>query len=298
VGAVGAGGLGTEIVGTINAIDYRRTSTLLLTLIVLIAVIGIFGSRLKFRPALLWFGLPFGAAALWFNRPTSTNLSHALATVSTMFPPQLPFEAIQQIPRLLIETAEIAIGGTILAALAALPLGLCAARTLSPPLLSIPVRRALESLRAVPEVVWGLLLVSVVGWLGPGAGVVALALHSTGSLGRLYTESIENVPTGPTEAISATGAPRVCVGVFACCPLALPAIAVHTLFRLEWNVRAATVVGVIGAGGIGEALYNAQQLFFYKEMIAYVLITWGLIWTIDVASGALRTRLQLMETAS
>jgi phosphonate transport system permease protein len=220
--------------------------------------------------------------------------SHAISTFASMLPPQLPGDAMRQIPRLLLETLEIAFGGTLLAVIAGLPLGLCAARNLSPALLSVPVRRFLEALRAVPEIIWGLLLVTAIG-VGPRAGVFALALHATGSLGRLYAESFENIPVDPVRAIAATGASPIAVAGFAYFPLALAPLAVHTLFRLEWNVRAATVVGVIGAGGIGGALFNAQQLFFYKQMMAYIVLTWLLVLTVDSSSAFLRRRMKLME---
>ena len=113
------------------------------------------------------------------------------------------------------------------------------------------------------------MLVSAIG-TGPEAGVIALALHGTGSLGRLYAESFENIRTDPVHSIAATGARPLAIAGFAYLPLAVAPLAVHTLFRLEWNVRAATIVGVIGAGGIGQALYNAQQLFFYQQMAAYI----------------------------
>jgi phosphonate transport system permease protein len=99
----------------------------------------------------------------------------------------------------------------------------------------------------------------------------------------------------PVHAIAATGAPPIAVAGFAFVPLAMAPIAVHTLFRLEWNIRAATILGVIGAGGIGEALFNAQQLFFYKQMMAYIAITWLLVATVDFSSGLLRRRMKLME---
>jgi phosphonate transport system permease protein len=196
-----------------------------------------------------------------------------------------------------LETFEIALGGTLLAVLGAVPLGLCAARNLAPAAISLPVRRVLEGFRAVPEVVWGLLLVSVIG-TGPEAGILALGLHATGSLGRLYAESFENIRTEPVQAIAATGARSLSIAGFAYVPLALAPLAVHTLFRLEWNVRAATIVGVIGAGGIGQALFNSQQLFFYREMTAYILLTWMLVALVDFASGRFRTRFGLMERAA
>jgi phosphonate transport system permease protein len=102
---------------------------------------------------------------------------------------------------------------------------------------------------------------------------LALGIHSIGCLGRLYAESFENVPRAPVIALAATGASPIAVASFATLPLAAGPVAVHSLFRLEWNLRMAAVVGLIGAGGIGQALYNAQQLMFYRSMMAYLLIT-------------------------
>lgn len=297
VGAVGGGGIGTELVGSINALDFRRTTTLILLLIALIALIDRVARVIKRRPAVLFLVFPLTAAAFWQGRPEMFAFSHSLSTFSNMLPPQLPPEAVERLPRVFLETLEIALGGTFLAVLAAVPLGLCAARTLVPEVVSLPARRVLEGFRAIPEVVWGLLLVSLIG-TGPQAGVIALGLHATGALGRLYAESFENIPTAPVHAISATGARPLSVAAFAYVPLALAPLAVHTLFRLEWNVRAATIVGVIGAGGIGQALFNAQQLFFYRQMTAYILLTWMLVALVDYASGRFRTRWGLMEPAA
>ncbi len=204
---------------------------------------------LKQKAALVWIVAPLAALAFWENRPATLALSHALHTFSTMLPPYLPGTAWTEVPRLLLETLEIAVVGTSIATIAALPLGLSAARNFAPPYVSIPIRRFLEALRAVPEIVWGLILVSAIG-IGPQAGIAALALHATGALGRLYAESFENVPAEPVHSLAATGAPPIAIAGFAFLPLALAPIAVHTLFRLEWNIRAATILGVIGAGGI------------------------------------------------
>ena len=156
--------------------------------------------------------------------------------------------------------------------------------------LAVPVRRALEALRALPEVVWGLILVTIVG-VGPVAGIWALGLHSAGALGRLFSESFENVPPAPVDAIVSTGASRFAVATYGTLPLALGPLAVHGLFRLEWNTRQATVVGMIGAGGVGQALYEAQQLFFYQRMMAYLLITWLIVLIVDHLSQRTRMRL-------
>lgn len=294
VGAVGGGGIGTELVGALNALDYHRATTLILTLIVLIAAVDILAQIVKRRPKLLWALYPLGAIALWTNRPEMFALSHSLKTFAAMLPPELARNALAALPRLLGETLEIALFGTCLAMIGALPLGLCAARNLAPAFLSFPTRRCLESLRAVPEIVWGLLFVSLIG-VGPRAGVAALALHGTGSLGRLYAESFENINTMPVRAITATGASKISIAGFAFVPLALAPLSVHTLFRMEWNIRAAAIVGIIGAGGIGQALFDAQQLFFYRQMLAYILITGLLVYVSDSGSAFVRRRLKLME---
>jgi hypothetical protein len=123
------------------------------------------------------------------------------------------------------------------------------------------------------------------------AGAVALGLHSAGVLGKLYAESCENVRRPAVRALEATGASPLAVACYAILPLASAPMAVHTLFRLEWNLRAATVVGMIGAGGIGQALYDAQQLLFYRQMMAYVLITRAMVMLSDAWSDGMRGRM-------
>ncbi len=294
VGAVGGGGIGTELVGTINALDFRRATTIILLLIALIAVIDACARQVKQKPSLLFLVFPLAAIAFWQDRPTMLAFMHSVSTFAGMLPPSLPRDAVMKLPKLLLETAEIALGGTFFAMLGALPFGLAAARNFVPPWISLPVRRLLEALRAVPEVVWGLVLVGAIG-TGPEAGIIALALHGTGSLGRLYAESFENIRMEPVHSIAATGARPLAIAGFGFLPLAVAPLAVHTLFRLEWNVRAATIVGVIGAGGIGQALYNAQQLFFYQQMAAYILITGVIVGAVDYASSRFRSEMGLME---
>jgi phosphonate transport system permease protein len=290
VGAVGGGGLGTELIGSLNALDYRRAATLILVLILIMRLTDQAGRLVRQMPRLVLLVIPFGLAALWLYRPQLIALGHALAVFGSMLPPRLPAAAVARLPRLFAETVVIAAGGTALGAMIALPLGLASARNLAPMALAGTVRAALEVLRAVPEVVWGLVLVSLIS-VGPAAGVVALGLHSAGVLGKLYAESLENVRVEALRAIEATGATRLSAACFAALPLAFAPMTVHSLFRLEWNFRAATVVGMIGAGGIGGALYEAQQLFFYREMMAYILITWIVVSASDLLGQRLRQRM-------
>lgn len=294
VGAVGAGGIGTELVGSLNMTDYHRATTLIIMLVALIASVDMLVWYVRRRPRLLLVLAAFGAAACWTHLPHLIAMAHALSTFKTMLPPRLPAEALRHLPGLIGETLEIAFGGTFLAVTCALPLAVAAARNISPTFISFPVRRLLEGLRAIPEVVWGLVLVGIAG-LGPRVGILALGLHSAGSLGKLYSESLENVDPEPVAAMASTGGSTLAVTGFAVLPLAFAPMAVHTLFRIEWNMRAATIVGMIGAGAIGGALFNAQQLFFYRQMTAYVLITWAMIMLTDALNVRLRKRWRVSE---
>ena len=289
VGAVGGGGLGAELVGTLNAFDFRRTATLILILIALVSLFDQFTVLLRRDARWLAALLPPALHALWSFWPSLSVLQNVATTFAGMFPPTLGAAAWRKLPYLFGETLEMAVFGTAIGAIFALPLGLLSARNLSPVWLAVPVRRLLEALRAVPEVIWGLVLVASAG-IGPLAGIWALAIHSAGCLGRLFAESFENVRPSPVLAIAATGASPLAVACFATVPLAVAPLGVHTLFRLEWNVRQATVVGMIGAGGIGQALYEAQQLFFYPQMMAYLALTWILVLAVDRGSAWTRRR--------
>jgi phosphonate transport system permease protein len=294
VGTVGAGGLGTELIGTINALDFRRTLTVIIVLVVLVVLIDRMAWLARRHPLILLALAPLGAIAAWVNRPDMFAFSHAVGVVRAMLPPTLSPDEFRDVPRLVGETLLIAFGGTGLAVALAVPLGVAAARNLAPPILYTLVRRLLEIMRAIPDLVWGLLLVTA-AILGPKAGLLAIGLHSTGVFGKLYSESIENVEPEPVLALAATGAPRISLAGFGLLPLAFPPMAVLTLFRVEWNMRAATIMGVIGAGGIGQALYNAQQMFFYHKMVAYLIITWGLVMLMDLANAGLRKRWKITE---
>jgi phosphonate transport system permease protein len=279
------------LIGTIAGFDYRRASTLIIVLVILVSALDSMSWLLRRHPRSILLLVPFCLAALWTWWPGAVTLRHAVTTIGGMFPPALPLSAIRELPRLLWETLYIAVAGTLLGATLAIPLAVLAARNLVPTPIAAAVRGVFETLRAVPEVIWGLVLVTIIG-VGPNAGVVALGLHSTGVLGKLYAECCENVRRAPVQALEATGASRLAVACYAILPLASGPMAIHTLFRLEWNLRAATVVGMIGAGGIGQALYDAQQLFFYKQMMAYVFITWAIVMLSDAVSGWTRRRLR------
>jgi len=292
VGAVGAGGIGAELVGSLNDFDYRRVTTLVITLVLLIVGVDRFCCLVRKHPLGLAVIPPAGIVSLFFCWPQLFAARHALKTFASMFPPHLNPTEIHHLPTLVLQTFGMAAGGTLCAAAIGLVISPAAARGIAPGFVVQLVRRVLDFLRAVPEIVWGLLLVTFAG-VGPWSGMAALGLHSTGVLGKLFAESLENVPRNPIRALEATGASRMAVAAFGNVPLAVGPIAVHTLFRFEWNVRSATVLGIIGAGGIGEALFNAQELFFYREMMAYVLVTCLMVGAMDIFSTKLRKRRQV-----
>src|SRR5579872_9613 len=287
VGAVGGGGIGTELVGAIDGLDYPRATTLIIVLALLVGALDAVGWFMRKHPRIVLALFPVGLATILLNPPQVFVLRHALTTFTAMFPPLLRPETLASLPALLWETLEIAVGGTVLALVFAIPFALGAARNVTHGIIVAVLRRILDVLRAVPEIVWGLIFVVMAG-IGPLAGMLALGIHSAGVLGKLFAEAFENVDPAPVQALAATGAPRLPIVAFGIFPLAIGPMAVHTMFRLEWNVRAATVVGMIGAGGIGEALYNAEQHMQYQQMMAFVVITWLLVVLADVAGEGVR----------
>ncbi len=294
IGAVGGGGLGGELVGSLSAFDFRHVSTLILVLVILIAGLDRVATWLRRHPRWLLALPPLGLVALWIYSPRLFALGHAAQVLSDMVPPQITAQGWAELPQRVWETVWMAVTGTLGAVAAAMVFGAASARSIAPAWLSIPVRRLMELMRTIPEIVWGLVLIAVAG-VGPTAGAWALGLHSAGSLSRLFADTLDNAPRAPQVAIAGTGASALMVGAYATAPLALGPLAAHSLFRLEWNLRMATVLGLIGAGGVGQALYNAQQLFFYKQMLAYVIVTWVLVASMDFASERLRRRYKLSQ---
>ncbi len=187
-----------------------------------------------------------------------------------------------------LETLAMSALGTALAVLAGLALALPAAKTHAndPARWRGPTRLMLNALRSVPELVWASLLLIAAG-LGPLAGTLALALHTTGVLGRLFAESLENAPDGPASALRLRGVSSAGVFWYATLPQVLPQLISYTLYRWENNIRAATILGVVGAGGLGQMLAFHMGLFQMPEtssvlvaMLLLVLLVDGLsYWT-------------------
>jgi len=296
VGAVGGGGLGGELVGSIAVLDFHRLATQVLVLVAVIAGFDALTVQLRRRPRWLLLAVALGLAAVVTYSPRLLAINHAADVFGQMLPPEITAEGLARLPERVLETLWMALAGTAGGVAAAMVFGPASARNLAPFWLATPLRRLMELLRTVPEIVWGLILILIVG-VGPAAGAWALGLHSAGSLSRLFAESLENAPRRPQAAVAQTGASTVQVFAFATAPLALGPIAAHALFRLEWNLRMATVLGLIGAGGIGQALYDAQQLMFYRQMVAYILITWALIAPLEQLGQSFRQRRGLLQAA-
>ncbi|MGL4265083.1 MAG: phosphonate ABC transporter, permease protein PhnE [Afipia sp.] len=193
--------------------------------------------------------------------------------------------------KLLAETLLLSYVGTTIGALGAFGLNFFAAANLSPhPAVLFVVRRLLEFCRTVPSIVFALIFVIAFG-LGPMAGVLAIAIHSVGALGKLYSEQAENIDMKPLEGVRSTGASWMSSVRFAVLPQVMPGFASYTLLRFEINVREASVMGFVGAGGIGQELVVAVRKFFYSDVSAILLMIIVTVFIIDICTGWLRGRL-------
>jgi phosphonate transport system permease protein len=225
--------------------------------------------------------------------------------VRRMFPPDLSPLLLGKVARGAVETLAISFLGTLLAVgLAAVLLGgatrtLTASaafgETLSRPLvwrvgsaLSYGIARALLNLfRSVPELIWALLFILAVG-LGPFAGMLALGVHTAGVLGRLFAEVLENVDRRPCETLQAAGATRLQVFLYGMLPQALPELLSFALYRWEVNIRAAAILGFVGAGGLGQQLFIALNLFLHQQLLTLMAALLVLVVLVDVCSALLR----------
>lgn len=188
------------------------------------------------------------------------------------------------------ETIQIALWGTFLAIFLGVPMGLAAARNIAPVWVVTPVRWLMNALRSIPDLVMGLLFVVAVG-LGPLAGVLAIALNTAGVLAKLFSEAVESIDKGPVEGVRATGAPKLHEIMWGVIPQVAPLWTSFALYRFESNSRSATVLGLIGAGGIGQVLFDRMNGFDYSSVSAIVIIVVVAVTLIDMLSQAMRKRL-------
>jgi phosphonate transport system permease protein len=187
-------------------------------------------------------------------------------------------------------TVQIALWGTGLAVLLAIPFGLACSRNVSPIWLQQPMRLVMNLLRSIPDLVVGTLFIVAVG-LGPFAGVLALALNTGGVLAKLFSEAVESIDKGPVEGVRATGATKLQEVVWGVIPQVAPLWTSYALYRFESNSRSATVLGLIGAGGIGQLLFDSLNGFAYHQLSAIVVVIIVAVSLIDLLSQAMRSRL-------
>lgn len=189
-----------------------------------------------------------------------------------------------------IQTIQIAIVGTVVAAVLALPVGFAAARNAAPRWLFYTSRLLLNAFRAVDTLVYALFFVAAVG-LGPFPGVLAVIVYTATVLAKLYSEAIEAIEPGPVEAVRATGATALQVLRWGVLPQLVPQFLSFTLYRFETNIRAAAVLGFVGAGGIGFYVQTYLRLLNYPAAASVLLVLVGLVMVVDFASSRLRARL-------
>jgi phosphonate transport system permease protein len=226
-----------------------------------------------------WRGADMRPLDLWRD---SANMTQYAAD---FFPPN--FRDWRFYIQEMLVTLSIAIWGTVLAVIFAVPLGLLSATNIAPAWVRQPVRRLMDAARAINEMVFAMLFIVSVG-LGPFAGVLALFVHTTGVLAKLFSEAVESIDSQPVEGIRATGANAMEEIIYGIIPQVLPLWISFSLYRFESNVRSASVVGMVGAGGIGVVLWEIIRAFQYAETCAVMIIVVVTVSVLDVISARIR----------
>lgn len=242
------------------------------------------GMGLALAVIILWWSA-LGAEVSFSKLAAGTvNIADFL---SRLFPPD--FSQFTLIITLLMETVQIAILGTVVGTVLALFIALGAAENIAPRWVYHPARSLMNIIRSVPDLVFGLIFVSAVG-LGPFAGVLAMAVGSVGSIGKVFAESMEAVPREPLIGLEAVGASTPQVIVYGILPQSLPALVSYTLLLFESNVRSATILGLVGAGGIGLELTLAISRYEYGHLSAMIICIVVLVSVIDQLSALVRKK--------
>jgi phosphonate transport system permease protein len=206
-----------------------------------------------------------------------------------MFPPD--FTRIDRILLKLLETLQMAIAGAAIGLVVAFPFAILAARNLSPhPAVRIVARGFIAFVRTVPDLVWAIVFIIVVG-LGPAAGVLAIMMDKIGFAGRFFAEAMEEADQSPQDALRAIGASRTGIIFSAVVPACLPSFTATSLFSLERAVRGSAALGLVGAGGIGVDLKVAFDLFNYDEALAIILLLLALVIAVEQGASWIRARI-------
>jgi phosphonate transport system permease protein len=230
----------------------------------------------------------FGLADLEFSPARMLAGLHQLGWISLMMLPPDPGTSLPTYLVAMGETLSIALLGTTLAAVAALPVSLLAARNIVPSIFfRFPVRRLLDSIRGVDTLIWALVWINVVG-LGPFAGVLAIAISDFGAFGKLFSEAIEAADEKEVEGIRASGGNALHEIRFGLMPQVLPVIAGQVLYFIESNTRSATIIGIVGAGGIGLQLAEQIRVLEWQKVSFLILMILVAVAAIDWISSKLR----------
>lgn len=307
LGVVGAGGLGVELFTQMRGFHYQKAAAILVIILVIITAIDRVSAYLRHRiikggflqpenripdaALLVAIGL-LTLISIYFMpvdfKEMAAGAPRIWEFLKGMFPPD--FSRISVYLKLMLETVGMGISGTFLAMALAIPLGVLAARNVSHhPVIYNLAKEITNFLRAIPDLVFALIFVVAVG-LGPFAGVLALGLNTAGFLGKFYAEAIENVDPKPVEAVEATGArflQRIGHAIF---PQVLPLFNSYNLYILDRNIRYSTIMGLVGAGGIGFELVMTSRMFEYRQMAAMLLVILTTILLVDWLSAYLRKR--------
>lgn len=243
----------------------------------------------RYRAPALWTllvgGLVGSILVTGFSPAKMQTWAYAGEFIRGMFPPD--WSALPDVAKGMAETLGIAFLGTFLAFVLAFPAAFVTARNIGPVWLGAPLRWLMAFLRSVPQILWAILFV-VATEFGNVPGILALAAHNLGILTKLIGEVFEEAPVGTQEAIAATGTGRANVVWFGILPWAMPGVLSHTFFRLECNIREATILGVVGAGGVGTLLMQHRQLYEYQKMTVDVLGIVALVLLADWLGAAIR----------
>jgi len=315
LGVVGAGGLGQEIDLSIRYFQYDKLATALLAVLAYVVVLEVVSIALR-RARPFWPIAAFAIGSIaaiatleipWGELFDSDSLHQARIFLGGFSNPTTDGSFIASALGLVLVTVSMAWVSTVLAATFAVVLAPMAAATFTirgyltdAPrgrgwtrwlflLVLVPARMCLQVTRALPVLVWALLFIV---WVGPGvtAGVLALAVHTIGILGRLYGDVLEEAEPGPPRSLEAGGASPFARYVYGVLPQVMPRLLAFTLFRFEVNVRAAAMVGFVGAGGLGDALHTAISLFHMRDLAALLVLTLIVVVAVDAVGDRIRMR--------
>ena len=225
-----------------------------------------------------------------FIKLFSDSSKYFIDILNRMLPPD--FSNLKGLIYAMFETIEIAFLGTFIAIILSIPVGLFSARNLAPNYLVFLIARIITIFfRAIPEFIIAMILVIAVGF-GAIPGVLALGLHTMGFLAKFYAEDIEHVNKGPIEALKSSGASKRQIISFAVIPQIIPSFVANNLYILDRNIRMATMLGIVGAGGIGYELLSSFRMFEYQKVSAIIIIIFITIFIIDHLSSLIRSKIK------